>query len=169
MVCPFVFQQRWNGCRRKRLTRTALFHPDRDNSLLNHALVLVAEDEPFIALDVALAIEDAGGKVAGPAASVKEALALIATSPIVAAILDVNLADGDISPVAVALIDAGIPVILQTGIGLPPELAARFPDLVVHIKPCVAARLVDQLVMLIADSRKANGGAVVRALPEIST
>ena len=27
--------------------------------MLNHALILVAEDEPFIALDVAMAIEDA--------------------------------------------------------------------------------------------------------------
>ena len=41
-----------------------------------------------------------------------------------------------------ALIAAGIPIILQTGIGLPAGLSARFPDLAVHIKPCVAADLV---------------------------
>ena len=124
--------------------------------MLNHALILVVEDEPFIALDVALAIEDAGGKVAGPAASVKEALALIDTMPIIAAILDVNLVDGDISPVAERLITAGIPVILQTGIGLPPKLVARFPDLPVNIKPCVAATLVVQLEALIASVRTAE-------------
>ena len=124
--------------------------------LLNYTLILVVEDEPFIALDVALAIEDAGGKVAGPAASVKEALALIDTMPIVAAILDVNLVDGDISPVAERLITAGIPVILQTGIGLPPKLVARFPDLPVNIKPCVAATLVVQLEALIASVRTAE-------------
>ena len=118
--------------------------------MLHNALILVVEDEPFIALDVALAIEDAGGEVAGPAASVKEALALIETRPIAAAILDVNLADGDISPVAERLLVAGIPIILQTGIGLPAELAARFPDLAVEIKPCVAAKLVAQLEALIA-------------------
>ena len=131
--------------------------------MLNHALILVAEDEPFIALDVALAIEDAGGKVAGPAATVQEALALIATSPIVAAILDVNLSDGDISPVAEALIDAGIPIILQTGVGLPSGLTARFPDLIVHIKPCVPAQLVHQLEMLIAQAQEANGYAAAPA------
>jgi CheY-like chemotaxis protein len=118
--------------------------------VLNGALILVAEDEPFIALDVALAIEDAGGEVAGPAASVREALALIDSSQIVAAILDVNLADGDISPVAERLLIAGIPIIVQTGIGLPPNLAARFPDLPVHIKPCSAASLVVKLEALIA-------------------
>ena len=118
--------------------------------MLNRALVLVAEDQPLIALDVALAIEDADGVVAGPAASVRECLALIESQPIVAAILDVNLTDGDISPVAEALILAGVPIIVQTGIGLPAGLAARFPDLVVQIKPCVAATLVVQLEALIA-------------------
>lgn len=124
--------------------------------MLNRALVLVAEDQPLIALDVALAIEDAGGVVAGPAASVRECLALIDSQPIVAAILDVNLTDGDISPVAEALMLAGVPIIVQTGIGLPPELAARFPDLVVQIKPCVAATLVVQLEALIAAGRHAG-------------
>lgn len=118
--------------------------------MLNGALILVAEDEPFIAMDVALAIKDAGGEVAGPAASVKEALALIESLPIFGAILDVNLADGDISPVAERLLNAQIPLIIQTGIGLPLNLAARFPDLPVHIKPCAAATLVAKLEALIS-------------------
>ena len=118
--------------------------------LLNNALVLIAEDEPFIALDLALVIEDAGGMVVGPAASVEEALALIGAQTVAAAILDVNLGAQDISPVAEILLGLRIPVILQTGVGAPPDLAARFPDLIVHIKPCVAARLVAQLETLIA-------------------
>ncbi len=118
--------------------------------MLNRALVLVAEDEPFIALDIALAIEDANGEVAGPASSINEALALIEDSPIEAAILDVNLIDGDITPVAEILFRLGIPVILQSGIGLPDDLAARFPDAEVLIKPCVPAKLVAQLAELIA-------------------
>ena len=121
--------------------------------VLNRALVLVAEDEPFIALDIELAIQDADGEVVGPASSVKEALALIEARPIDAAILDVNLIDGDITPVAEAILRLGIPVILQSGIGLPPELAGRFPDAVVHIKPCVAAKLVAQLEELILNHR----------------
>ncbi|MEP6998244.1 MAG: response regulator [Betaproteobacteria bacterium] len=118
--------------------------------MLNNALVLVAEDEPFIALDLALAIEDAGGTVVGPAASVEEALALIGAQTVVAAILDVNLGAQDISPVAGILLALKIPVILQTGVEVAPKLLARFPDLIVHIKPCVAANLVAQLVTLIA-------------------
>ena len=49
----------------------------------------------------ALAIEDAGGKVVGPTASCEEALALLGTAEVAAAILDVNLVDGDCS----ALVD----------------------------------------------------------------
>ena len=117
--------------------------------MLNNALILIAEDEPFIALDLALAVEDAGGTVVGPAASVAEALALIAARSVAAAILDVNLGADDISPVAEILLALKIPVILQTGVEVPPDLAARFPDLIVHIKPCVAAQLVAQLETLI--------------------
>lgn len=124
--------------------------------VLNGALVLLAQDEPFIALDLALAIEDAGGEVVGPAASVTEALALIEARPIVAAILDVNLIDGDITPVAEVVLRLGLPVLLQSGIGLPPELAARFPNLTVHTNPYVAAQLVAQLADLILDQQRAT-------------
>ena len=44
--------------------------------MLNRAAILVVEDEPFIALGLGLAIEDADGEVVGPAASVKAALKL---------------------------------------------------------------------------------------------
>ena len=86
----------------------------------------------------------------GPAATVKEALALLEIHPVAAAILDVNLIDGDVSPVAEALIARGVPILLQSGVGLPLDLAARFPDLVVRIKPCTAAVLVRELEDLIA-------------------
>lgn len=122
--------------------------------MLNAACVLVVEDEPFIALDLALAIEDAGGDVMGPAASVKEALALLASRSVDGALLDVNLIDGDISPVVERLIALGVPIILQTGVGLPADLAARFPHLVVRIKPFVAAHMVAQLTALIAEAQR---------------
>ena len=121
--------------------------------MLTGSLVLVAEDQIFIALDLAMAVEDAGGKVAGPVSSVKNALLLIETRSITAAILDSNLTDGDITPVATLLLDANIPLIIQSGVGIPPELAMRFPDLVVYIKPYVAADLVSKLASLINAKR----------------
>lgn len=121
--------------------------------MLTGALVLVAEDQIFIALDLALAVEDAGGEVAGPVASVKNALALIEARPITAAILDSNLTDGDITPVATLLLEAGIPIIIQTGVGITSEFAMRFSNLVEYIKPYVAADLVSKLASLIFAKR----------------
>ena len=117
--------------------------------MLKDALVLLAEDQVFIALDLAMAIEDAGGRVAGPVASVKNALALIKSQPITAAILDYNLTDGDILPVAASLIEAGIPVIIQSGVGLPSTTKAQFPDLVVFMKPYNTAELIAKLGSLL--------------------
>ena len=121
--------------------------------MLTGSLVLIAEDQIFIALDLALAVEDAGGEVAGPVASVENALALIERRPITAAILDSNLTDGDITLVAIKLLDANIPIIIQSGVGIPRELAIRFPELVVYIKPYVAADLVSKLSSLIDAKR----------------
>jgi DNA-binding NtrC family response regulator len=122
---------------------------------LDRAAVLVVEDETFIALDLALAVEDADGEVVGPAASVQEARGLLEARPVVAAILDWDLADGDASPLVEMLTGANTIIILQTGVGVPPEIAARFPDLVVRAKPCLAADLVAQLAVMIAERQKA--------------
>ena len=118
-------------------------------SLPRDVAILIAEDEPFIALDLATTIEDAGGRVVGPAATVKEALELLEIHPVAAAILDVNLRDRDISPVAELLIARGVPVIFHTGLGVPDELRAKFPDLIVHLKPLIPEQLIRQLAALI--------------------
>ncbi|WP_310496835.1 response regulator [Sandarakinorhabdus sp.] len=117
--------------------------------MLNNASILVVEDEPIIGMALAFAIEDAGGQVVGPVASIKSALALLETQGVAAAIMDVNLTDGVISPVVDYLMQRGVPLILQTGVGIPADLAARYPDLVVRIKPVVADVLVAELAALI--------------------
>ena len=121
-----------------------------DANLLRGIRILVVEDNPVIALDVAFAIEDAGGIVVGPAASVKEALVLIQKLPVAGAVLDVNLIDGDISAVAERLAQDAVPCIFQTGVGLPANLATRFPNLVVQIKPCVSADTIRRLASMIS-------------------
>jgi len=117
--------------------------------MLNLARVLVVEDEPFIALALALAIEDAGGVVVGPAGSVREALALLQSTPVTAAILDANLPDGDISPILEILVDRDTPLIVQSGVGLPAGFPPRIPAIVVRIKPYDAAKLVMEIECLI--------------------
>lgn len=111
--------------------------------------ILIVDDEPFIALDLAMAVEDAGCLVVGPAGSVREALSLLEASRVTAAILDVNLSDGDVTPVVEVLVARGIPLIFQTGVGLPPALKARYPDLLVYAKPVISERLVSIMIGLI--------------------
>lgn len=123
--------------------------------MLDHALIFIAEDEPFIALDLAMAVEDAGGEVLGPAGSVKEAFALLESHCVAAAILDVHLSDGDVSPVAERLLASGVPVILQTGVAAPLALMASFPDLIVHRKPMISENLVHQLALMVAAKKPA--------------
>ena len=124
--------------------------------MLNRISVLVAEDQPFIAIDLALAVEDAGGKVVGPAASCEEALAFLSTEIVDAAILDVNLVDGDCSSLVEVLVGLDVPFIIHTAVDLPPALTARYLGLVVQTKPCPAATLVEQLENLLA--AKATAG-----------
>jgi CheY-like chemotaxis protein len=112
--------------------------------LLHNAAVLIVEDEPFVALDLALSVEDAGGVVVGPAATIKEALALLGEK-LNAAILDVHLPDGDVGPVLHKLMALGLPVVVQTGGGLPPFLKEAYPHLLVLRKPNDSARLVAHL------------------------
>ena len=123
--------------------------PLPNNLSLENAAVLIVDDEPFIALDLAMAVEDAGGLIVGPAGSVREALALLRHSDIAGAILDVNLSDGDVSPVVEILIERGIPLLLQTGGVVPHNLKIRYPDLLVFAKPFASDNLVQKLAELL--------------------
>ncbi|ACL61227.1 response regulator [Methylobacterium nodulans] len=78
--------------------------------------VLVVEDEYFIADDLQRQFEECGAEVLGPVPRVEEALALIAATPqIDAAVLDINLQDEMVYPVADALQARGVPFIFATG------------------------------------------------------
>ena len=65
--------------------------------------VLVVEDEPLIAFDVADHLRDAGFQVVGPVASVSAALKLLESVGCDLAVLDVNLGRETAAPIADAL------------------------------------------------------------------
>lgn len=91
--------------------------------------VLVAEDEYLVAIDLAESLSEMGIEVFGPAGAVSEALDLIATfgDRLDAAILDINLRDEFVYPVADELVARNIPFIFTTGydaLAIPPRHAA---------------------------------------------
>jgi signal transduction histidine kinase len=91
---------------------------------LRGRLVLVAEDEPLVAMELVETLGALGCRVAGPAATVEEALRLAAAEAgrLSAAVLDVNLHGRAAFPVADLLAARGVPVVWATGYGeLPPS------------------------------------------------
>ena len=116
--------------------------------MLNQVSVLIVDDEPFIALDLATAVEEARGKVIGPAGSVREGLILIEQHLVRAAIVDVNLSDGDVTPIADLLMEGGVPVIFYSGLALPVALRERYPSASAFKKPAPPEQLLTELVAL---------------------
>jgi DNA-binding NtrC family response regulator len=82
------------------------------------ARVLIIEDEMLIAMSIEDALSDAGFSVAGIAARVSDALALLEQHNwIDAAVMDLNLAGQPSGPVADRLKELGIPFLVITGYG----------------------------------------------------
>lgn len=78
--------------------------------------VLVVEDESLVAMLLETILEDMGCVPVGPAATVDEGLRM-ASEPIDAALLDVNVAGRQVFPIAQALKDRGVPFVFSTGYG----------------------------------------------------
>lgn len=106
--------------------------------------VLVVEDEPLLALDMAQTLEDAGYDVLGPATSVKEALGLIGIAECDAALLDMNLRNETAEPIAHALLARGKPFITLSGYS-PSQRPDVFKGSVALSKPLDVAKLLDAL------------------------
>jgi CheY-like chemotaxis protein len=105
------------------------------------AVVLVVEDEALIALDIEATLRRGGFEVLGPAASVGDAARLTAGVAVDAAVLDVNLGQEQVFPVADALAARDVPFVFLTGYGRA-ILPARHRDRPVAIKPCRAETIV---------------------------
>ena len=108
--------------------------------------VLIVEDEAVVAQDLSDTIREAEGVVVGPCSGAREARALLKGDPRVdAAVLDVNVSDGAITPILEALRARRIPTLIYTGGALPEDVRRRHPDLTVLSKPVRPVRLIAEL------------------------
>ncbi|WP_189526001.1 response regulator [Mesorhizobium sp. M7A.F.Ca.ET.027.03.2.1] len=103
-------------------------------------LVLVADDEALIALDLECALCEAGFTVA-VARSCDEANRFLTDHTPAAAVLDVMLADGECHEAAKTLADRGVPFVVYTGLGIEGSEGAFAHGLTV-LKPTEPAELV---------------------------
>ncbi|MBS7669121.1 response regulator [Croceicoccus gelatinilyticus] len=108
-------------------------------------IVLLVEDEMIIAFDMADQLACSGFTVDGPYPSNAKALAALNGDKPNVAILDVQLTDGDVYPVADKLRDLGVPIVFHSGHADPQELRRDYPEAIVCTKPCPNGQLEDAI------------------------
>ena len=105
--------------------------------------ILIAEDEAILAYDLAETVEAAGYRVEGPHPGISDAMYAFQKEKPDLAILDVELSDGNVFSFARKLKAEDVPVIFHTGSLSQREIADRFPDAIVRIKPCPPTLMLD--------------------------
>lgn len=106
--------------------------------------VLVVEDEPLLALDLADELSRAGFDVLGPATTVASALGLLEVGRCDAAVLDVLLGNELSAPIVLRLQALRIPFVVITGYSSE-QLSPEFACAVVLSKPARAEELISTL------------------------
>ncbi|HEV2125719.1 MAG TPA: HWE histidine kinase domain-containing protein [Chloroflexota bacterium] len=103
--------------------------------------ILIVEDEELIALAMSAELSRLGWAVVGPAATVREAEALLSLAvDLDAAVLDVNLRGRPVYPLAESLAQRRVPFVFCTGYEMvDPE--GKFPDAPIIRKPATAKAL----------------------------
>jgi DNA-binding response OmpR family regulator len=121
--------------------------------VLNGRAILVVEDEPLIALDIAEAL-GAAGAICLTMNTLKEALDAVERPGIKGAIVDCALKDGDTTSLCERLNERGIPFMIYSGFSKTGRGAcAAAPHLE---KPATEAQLVTAMVNLILRQSATN-------------
>jgi CheY-like chemotaxis protein len=136
------------------------------NSPFSGRRVLLVEDEMIVAWLLEDMLTDLGCAVVGPAASVYQALAMMAAEAIDVAMLDVNL-NGEMSyPIADALAARGVPFFFSTGYHKD-RLLERYRTAPALQKPFHLSELTDVLAKLLTP-KESSIESVVAAVAEVS-
>jgi DNA-binding NarL/FixJ family response regulator len=87
----------------------------KDGKMLDNVKVLLAEDEPLVAVDVASQLANAGAHVVGPCATAGRAIAMLQDEEVDVAVIDYVLADDNSEGLQETLARKGIPFVVVTG------------------------------------------------------
>lgn len=121
--------------------------------MLNGARVLVVEDEPLIALELAQIIEEAGGVVTASERTLAQALRLAKNLHFDVALLDVRVRDGTTFEVAAVLSEKNIPFLFCTGDSEHREEFKNWPGVLVITKPHRPELVIEKLTKLLTELR----------------
>ena len=114
--------------------------------------ILVVEDDPMVGQFISATLEDARAIVVGPCRSVRAAQTMLDAGPVDAALLDVNVADGEVFPVAERLAAQRVPFLLLSGYGADAVPADR-PEWRALSKPFRMQELVERLARQVTTAR----------------
>ncbi|HZV20668.1 MAG TPA: response regulator [Hyphomicrobiales bacterium] len=112
--------------------------------------VLVVEDNPIIAFDIADILRVAGALVVGPFVRLEPAISAVHAERVSVGVLDVRIGEVTVFPVARALHARSIPFLFYTGHEYEGTLKTNWPGCRVLSKPVRAEALVVTVVELIA-------------------
>ena len=112
---------------------------------LQDRAILIVEDEPMIAMDLAQAFERAGAGIA-VTSSLRHALILVEDQNLSAAVLDHVLSDGDSSPLCRRLEERGLPFVVYSGLGKLDGPCALGAQVAKPEKPAVLVSMVAELI-----------------------
>ena len=115
-----------------------------EDRVLTGMVVLVAEDEPLVAMALQDELEAAGATVVGPAGTLAGALGMLDGRRIDAAVLDIKLQSDLVFPLADALAARGVPYLFTTGFSAD-SIPASYAHIPTCEKPASANAVVDAL------------------------
>jgi CheY-like chemotaxis protein len=124
--------------------------------------ILIVEDNVFLAVDLSEAVEELDGRVVGPANRVSEALELLDSENVSAAIVDGHLNDVDVVMLTCKLTQLGVPFVIQAESELPETIGFLHPEVPVLRKPIHPSAV---LTCLLDEIRK-NGRLMVKEITQ---
>jgi len=114
--------------------------------------IMVVEDQPLLALELATALAEIGCDIIGPAGALAEAMTLVETEAPDAAVIDADLGGHCVLPLADVLAGRGIPFVVCTGFGDRDILGARHAGVPFVRKPAQRSTIFNALAGVVAAS-----------------
>jgi CheY-like chemotaxis protein len=120
------------------------------DAILKDCWILVLEDEPLVALDIADSLTRAGASVLR-AKTLQEGMPLAEHPQLSAAILDFRLRDGDVGVLCARLTERHIPFVIYTGYA---HVHGTCGAGVLVRKPALPETLIKAVAQMLSDSQK---------------
>jgi signal transduction histidine kinase/CheY-like chemotaxis protein len=129
-------------------THDAAASAEKDTARLAGKSLLVVEDEPLVMLEIVATLESAGAAAVESAGTTKDALAIIGSKSLDAALLDANLRGAPVDEIAAVLTARNVPFVFVTGYG-PESLPKAFAKTALLSKPFGQEQLITAVVSLV--------------------